>query len=837
MLRWEPGCASGMLAAYQIVIPQASEEFAMTDSLLSRRDLLRTAAVSPLWLPVVEAVFEIDAIAQKTAKRQATLEPLNRWPRMVQEWFVKQVREAERKGNERRAAVKTKADAERYVADVRKRIAQSFGLFPKKTPLKPRVTGVVQRDAYHIENVIFESRPGFLVTANLYVPKGRKGKLPGVVGTCGHSNNGKAAGAYQSFAQGLARQGYVVLIYDPIGQGERLQYVDDKLKSKIGVGVREHLHAGNQQFLVGEFLGAWRAWDGIRALDYLLTRKEVDPQRVGVTGNSGGGTMTTWLCGLERRWSMAAPSCFVTTFRRNLENELPADTEQCPPKALALGLDHSDFIAAMAPKPVILLGKEKDFFDVRGLHEAYERLKRLYKLLGAEQNIALFVGPTYHGYSQENREAMYGWFNKATGVSKATKEPALKLEKDETLWCTPRGQVAGLKSRTVFEFTREKAGLLATERKEKTPHPVRSLIRPSLGFPSQTIIIEVVGGDVIVDGQVVARAKSRWDDWTVEAKIAPVLTAMRRVIRPAMRRGASRALVRFTQWVGSDEVRDKKRWSESTLRRFLVEEGLEPFHPELRNERPGQLWNRWVAGSHLNFDGTAPPYRIIRPHGRSRNYPTKYHITYAVETEPGMHAIVTRLSDERLYSRPPRGKKRAVLYVADRSSDDELRNEGLIKSVRNDESSVPFFAVDVRGIGESRPGTAGADPYTNPYGADYFYAVHSLMLDRPYAGQRTHDVLRVLDWLRSVGHTEVHLVARGWGAIPATFAAVLSNQVKQVTLKHALTSFHDVATTEFYDWPLSSFVPNVLASFDLSDCYAALKGKKLKQIEPRGAKT
>ena len=107
--------------------------------------------------------------------------------------------------------------------------------------------------------------------------------------------------------------------------------------------MREHIYAGNQQFLVGEFFGAWRAWDGIRALDYLLTRPEVDPKHVGITGNSGGGTMTTWLCGVEPRWTMAAPSCFVTTFRRNLENELPADTEQCPPRVLALGLDHCGF--------------------------------------------------------------------------------------------------------------------------------------------------------------------------------------------------------------------------------------------------------------------------------------------------------------------------------------------------------------------------------------------------------------------------------------------------------------------------------------------------------------
>ena len=167
--------------------------------------------------------------------------------------------------------------------------------------------------------------------------------------------------------------------------------------------------------------------------------------------------MTTWLCGVEARWTMAAPSCFVTTFRRNMENELPADTEQCPPKALALGLDHDDFLAALAPKPVIILAKEKDYFDARGNEAAYPRLKRLYRLLGAEDNIAYFVGPTYHGYSQENREAMYRWFNRCTGISDAKTEPKLVLEKDETLWCTPRGQVAELKSKTIYAFTQEKS--------------------------------------------------------------------------------------------------------------------------------------------------------------------------------------------------------------------------------------------------------------------------------------------------------------------------------------------------------------------------------------------
>ena len=685
-----------------------------TQRCTTRRDLLHTGGALA-GLVLAESLLAGRARVQAGEARRE-LAPLNRFPRMIQEYLVRRVREAEALANKARAALKTKADAEEYVESVRRRIGACFGPEPERTPLNPRVTGTVERDAYTIENVLFESRPGMLVTANLYIPKGRPFPLPGVVGTCGHSANGKAEAAYQSFSQGLARQGYVVLIFDPIGQGERLQYVDEKLGSRIGVGVREHLYAGNQQMLVGEFFGSWRAWDGIRALDYLLTRKEVDPRHIGVTGNSGGGTMSTWLCGVEQRWTMAAPSCFVTTFRRNAENELPADTEQCPPRALALGLDHSDFLAAQAPDPVILLGKEKDYFDARGVEESYRRLKRLYALLGAEDKIATFSGPTYHGYTQENREAMYRWFNRATGVSDAQAEPELTIEKDETLACTPKGQVSELGSRTVSSFTKAKAAAL----------------RAGRGRP---------------EGDALAK------------KVAEVLKL------PA---------------------------------------------------------------------AAAPEYRILRPL-RGRNYPKPHAATYAIETEPGIQTLATLLCDAQHLSRPPRLGKRAVLYVSHLSADAELRGEPLMKELLAAEPDRPLVACDVRGIGESMPDTCGENQFFNPYGSDYFGAVHSLMLDDPLPAQRTRDLLGVLEWLASYGYAEVHLAAKGWGAIPATFAAVASPRVVQVTLKNALSAYSAIAESEDYAWPVSSFLPNVLAHFDLPDCYRWLtKHKRLRQIAPCG---
>ncbi|MFT4559012.1 MAG: pimeloyl-ACP methyl ester carboxylesterase, partial [Planctomycetaceae bacterium] len=422
---------------------------------------------------------------------------------------------------------------------------------------------------------------------------------------------------------------------------------------------------------------------------------------------------------------------------RNMENELPADTEQCPPRSLALDLDHADFLAAMAPKPVIVLAKERDYFDVRGSEETYNRLRRLYRLLDAEDNVALFVGPTGHGFSEENREAMFSWFNRATGKASDSKggqfkgvlrttgkvdfadEPEITIEKDETLWCTPRGQVSTLEdTRTVSDFTRDKSKQLAESRKALRGEPLRLAVADVLKLPPK-------------------------------------------------RRG----------------VPDYRNW------RYLG----------------------------------------------SRGYPTKYAMAYTVDTEPGMQAIVYRLTNERWQSRPPRAGKRAILYVSHLSADAELRGEPLIREVMQAEPDSPVFACDVRGIGESLPDTCNPGSFHSKYGNDYFYAIHSLMLDRPYLGQKTFDVLRVLDWLASVGHTDIHIVGRGWGALPATFAAVMSEQVTQVTLKNSLTSYSVIAETEHYEWPLSALLPNVLAQFDLPDCFAELKSKKLRRIDSWGA--
>ena len=687
--------------------PVMSSSDSGSSVLSNRREFIAKTSLSALSLFTTLPGTQLGA--------EESLHPLNRFPRMVQEYFVKRVNKLAVERQQRIQKITTQADAKRYVAEVRQKIRICFGPNPDRTPLNPRITRIVERGSYRIENVIFESRPGFFVTANLYVPNQAQ-KLrfprPGIIGTCGHSSNGKAAVPYQSFAQGLAKQGYVVLIYDPIGQGERIQYPDTKFNSKVGVGVREHLYAGNQQCLVGEFIGMWRAWDGIRALDYLLSREEVDPQHIGVTGNSGGGTMTTWLAGLDDRYTMAAPSCFVTSFARNLENELPADTEQCPPRAIALGLDHEDFLAALAPKPIIILAKERDYFDVRGTEQAFARLKHLYRALGAEDKIKLFTGPTTHGYSKENREAMYGWFNQVTSSSDQNAEPPIQIEPDETLQCTPLGQVAERGSKSIFTFTRDKARQLKTER-----------------------------GAVAADKLIEAIAR--------------------------------------------------------TLR--------------------------------LTIPPQPPKYRILRPR-RNGSYPSRHFTSYLIQSEPGIQITTYLLQQEAHYSRPRKNSESATLYVSDFSADEELRSDNWLRNLIKNTPN-PIYACDLRGSGESQPDTCGEDSFRAPYGSDYFYAVHSQMLDDPYPGQRSRDLLRVIRWLESLGHSQIHLVAKGRGTIPASIASLHRASVQTITLRGALDSYQSLAESEAYDWPLSALIPNVLQHYDLPDIYQVLRATRHLRIE------
>jgi dienelactone hydrolase len=409
----------------------------------------------------------------------------NGYPHMVLDAYVHQVRRIREERAARLRRISTPSQAAAYQAGVREAISRAFAPRPPKTPLETRVTGVVDRPAYRVEKIVFESRPGGLVTANLYVPHGLIEPAPCVLGTCGHSAEGKAADLYQGFCQRLAHAGFVVLIYDPFSQGERDEYYGLPERDALGWGTRAHNMMGKQLELIGEFFGAWRAWDGVRALDYLLSRPEVDPTRVGLTGNSGGGTMTTWLWAIDDRFTMAAPGCFVTTFARNLENELPADSEQCPPGVLDAGLELADFYIASAPKPVILLGQTYDFFDRRGLQEAHKDLERFYAILGAPpENLGLFIGPEGHGYSEHNQRAMVEFFCRHAGMPLVQVEETEPLDPRE-LFATPQGQSVAAGSTPIYRMIAERASALHAHRQPPAEAALTAGLARLLALPSE----------------------------------------------------------------------------------------------------------------------------------------------------------------------------------------------------------------------------------------------------------------------------------------------------------------------------------------------------------------
>ena len=410
-----------------------------------------------------------------------------RYGHMVHEYYVERLRALARARRAALDALSTRGEAERYRDAVRRRIRRAFGTFPARTPLNARVTGEIGGGDYTIRKLIFESRPGFPVTANLYVPRGA-GPFPAVLVPCGHSLAGKAGPTYQLAAGGLASQGFLTLVYDPISQGERFQHTHWAGPWPEGHG-RENTHGHNmiarQLFPSGGFFGAWRAWDGLRALDLLLAQPGADGRRVGITGNSGGGTMTTWLNALDARFTMAAPSCFVTAWRHNLENEEPADAEQCPPGLLGAGLDLSDFIIARAPRPTLLLGQRDDFFDQRGLEEAYADARRIYRLLGAGDRIELFIGGGIHGFWPDNRHAMYRFFGRHAGATAAPREPA-EPRPEGTLHAAPGGQVRNVPgNRFVWELVADEARAAAAARGRRRigRDALRRIVAATLNLP------------------------------------------------------------------------------------------------------------------------------------------------------------------------------------------------------------------------------------------------------------------------------------------------------------------------------------------------------------------
>jgi len=339
---------------------------------------------------------------------------------------------------------------------VKDKLMKLIGPFPEKTPLNPRVTGVIRKQDYRIEKVIFESIPGYYVSAALFIPEKRKGKAPAVIYASGHTANGFRSETYQHIIINLVKKGFIVLAFDPVGQGERLQYYDEKEgKSRFGPTV-EHSYPGAQCYISGYSPTLYFIWDGIRCVDYLLTRKEVDPERIGMTGRSGGGTQTAYTAAIDDRILAAAPECFITSMEYILKSIGPQDAEQNLIHMISEGLDHADLLEVRAPKPGLMITTTRDFFSIQGARETYSEVKQFYLAFGEEDQINMVEDDDVHASTKKNREAMYAFFQKYLDNTGSPADLEVEIFSEKELWVTESGQLAtSVKSETIYSLNRK----------------------------------------------------------------------------------------------------------------------------------------------------------------------------------------------------------------------------------------------------------------------------------------------------------------------------------------------------------------------------------------------
>lgn len=347
------------------------------------------------------------------------------------------------------------------------------GLPPMDTPLNARVTGTLDRDGYRVEKVLLEAQPGHYVTAALFLPDSvlYKPPYPAVLLACGHSQNGKANSGYQRGAALLALNGIAALIFDTIDQGERIQLRNAQGRPVVW-GTQAHNALGVGSMLLGNNTAQFMIHDAMRCLDYLESREDIDADRLGMTGNSGGGTQTSLVMGIEDRLKAAAPSCYITDFghwlgRIRQRGDVPGDAEQNVAGQLAVGLDHWGYLVMRAPMPVLVCAATEDFFPIDGTRRSVESARVVFQRLAAAEKIDLAetVGP--HGWHTPLREATVAWMLRwLAGEQREVREPEeLEVLTEAEIQVTPTGQVMDIEgARTVYAINRDRMQRLRQQR-------------------------------------------------------------------------------------------------------------------------------------------------------------------------------------------------------------------------------------------------------------------------------------------------------------------------------------------------------------------------------------
>lgn len=415
--------------------------------------------------------------------------PLLRWMNHIAQQELQQREKAI-------SQIHTVAQAEQRKQWVRKKLIDLLGGLPDYNgPLDARVTGRLRNRSYTIEKVIYQSLPGFYVTADLYRPN-RPGRYPTVLLQAGHTQEGKPED--QRMAANLALKGFIALCFDPIGQGEREQTYSREMGAPLsGWSVPEHIMAGAEARLIGEGLARYFIWDAKRSLDYLASRPDVDASRIGAAGCSGGGALTTFVGALDPRLKAVIPACYPNSYRLLFAGPDP-DPEMGFPRFLVSGLDSADFVELSAPTPWLIQETKEDYFTPAGARLVYEEARRWYGIYGAQDKIGFFVGPGPHGMPLVSREAVYRWMIRwlEGGQGDYHEQPVARMYTNHELQVTATGHVEDLPgSRKLYQLlldhfrAKEQQGTIPQLRAE-----LRKLKIPTDGSAPEVKILDESNG-------------------------------------------------------------------------------------------------------------------------------------------------------------------------------------------------------------------------------------------------------------------------------------------------------------------------------------------------------
>lgn len=635
------------------------------------------------------------------------------YPDMLLAYLAKQLNALAERWDQERSKITTAAQLEARNRFVREKFREMVHGFPERTPLNPVVAATNQRAGYRVENVMFQSRPDFWVTGNLYLPEGA-GPFPGIISPCGHYPLARMEPGYQCAYINLALNGMVVLAYDPIGQGERRQYWNPQTNQTevSSSSTYEHSMPGQVLLLMGEDLTHYRIWDGMRAIDYLLARPEVDKERIGCAGHSGGGTLTLFISALDERVQCAVVNEGGTGHRWPINPRPgsrigPSDVEQNLFPAAVYGIDQCDLHVAIAPRPLLALIENYSPPFLR----AADHIRARYQQFGVPEKFATEEATDPHAWTVKLRLAATGWFCRwFYNRPGPAREPEFAVELPRTLYSTPNGSLRDARQgQSIFSLILRKG--------ERLPPPRQA---PASGVE----------------------------------EIAKLLH-----------------YARSSQPLG---VRHRV----TTSRKGYQVEKIEFL------------------------------------------------------SEPGIYVPVwVFLPEAKAPSRP------AILYVNEAGKEADGMEFGLLERFARRGRLVA--AIDVRGVGETRPPHSG--PSEGPGQFGHLFDVETAMaymawfMDRSLFSMRVQDVVRSVDYLLSrpeVSSTGVQLIGKGAGALWALYAAALDSRILSVIAERGLVSYSSLTQVDRYLHGASVFIRDVLLHFDLPQVAAAIADRPLVLLSP-----